>query len=120
MVMCSEPNGADLNYMEDLLKEVEANKIPAPSPIEQRWSSGSRSPMSPAAAAAVGASAEAAVAATPMGAKPGALFSWVGIIMYMPSDDPKQRAAITKRCAGIPVHTVNIRTHPQPAACHCV
>lgn len=83
--------------MEDLLREIEANKIPAPSPIEQRWSSGSRSSMSPAAAAAAGASAEAATVATPLGEKPGALFSWVGIIMYLPSDDAKQRAAITKR-----------------------
>ena len=94
---CREPNGADLAYMEDLLREIEANKIPAPSPIEQRWTSGSRSPMSPAAAAAAGASAEAATVATPLGEKPGALFSWVGIIMYLPSDDSKQRAAITKR-----------------------
>ena len=44
---------------------VEAHDIPAPGPIEQRWTAPSRSPMSPA-----------------FSAGENVLFSWVGIIMY--------------------------------------
>ena len=57
-------DGEDMRFMTKLLVEIEARNIPAPSPIEQRWSAGSRSRMSPAAGAA------------------GDVFSWVGIIMY--------------------------------------
>lgn len=77
----SSPNLNDIKYMEDILKLVEKNKIPAPSPIEQRWSSGSSSSMSPCS-----------------GSK-DALFSWVGIIMYLPEDEDKAtiRNDVTKR-----------------------
>ncbi len=51
-------------------------QIAAPSPIEQRWSSGSSSAMSPAAGG------------------PQSVHCWVGVIMYLP-DDPQQRAAVT-------------------------
>ena len=71
--------------MEDLLSKLEAAKIPAPSPIEQRWTCGSGSRMSPASAAAQ------------EGDPQNHLFSWVGIIMYLPSDNDRQRAAVTKR-----------------------
>ena len=83
--MCRDPNGADLQYMEDLLNKLEAAKIPAPSPIEQRWTCGSASHMSPAGAA------------SQEGDSQDHLFSWVGIIMYLPPDNNRQRAAITKR-----------------------
>ena len=82
-----QPSGADLQYMEDLLSKIEAAKIPAPSPIEQRWTCGSSSIMSPASAAAEAGDSQ------------DHLFSWVGIIMYLPTDDERQRAAITKRYA---------------------
>lgn len=84
-VLCREPNGADLQYMEDLMRELEAARIPAPSPIEQRWTCGSASHMSPAGVA------------SGQGDCQEHLFSWVGIIMYLPSDNDRQRAAITKR-----------------------
>ena len=61
--------------MVDLLEMIEREGIPAPAPIEQRWSSGSASWLSPAAGEG--------------------LFSWVGVIMYLPTDEPEQRAAIT-------------------------
>ena len=84
-MLCREPDGADLQYMEDLLSQLEAAKIPAPSPIEQRWTCGSASHMSPASAAAQ------------EGDSQDHLFSWVGIIMYLPAENERQRAAITKR-----------------------
>ena len=83
--MYRHPDGADLQYMEDLLSKIEAAKVPAPCPIEQRWTCGSASHMSPASAAAE------------EGDSQDYLFSWVGIIMYLPTDNEKQRAAITKR-----------------------
>ncbi len=76
----TRPSGADIAYMRELLDLVEASDVPAPSPIEQRWSASSRARMSPAHSAAA-----------------DGLFSWVGIIMYMPTDDAEQRAAITER-----------------------
>jgi len=71
-------NNNDLNFMNELLRKIEENNIPAHSPIEQRWSCGSSSPMSPAA----GSEED--------------LYTWVGIINYLPSDDPQQRRAITQ------------------------
>jgi L-galactono-1,4-lactone dehydrogenase len=64
--------------MQELLQQIEENNIPAHSPIEQRWSASSSSAMSPAHGPSDG------------------LFTWVGIINYLPSDDPVQRKAITK------------------------
>jgi len=40
--------GHDMQFMEDLLKKIESDKIPAHAPIEQRWSANSNSLMSPA------------------------------------------------------------------------
>lgn len=78
----ADPSGADIAFMLDLLALIEAEGIPAPAPIEQRWTASSTSPMSPAAA------------------RPGepadSIFSWVGIIMYLPAEDPQARAAITR------------------------
>lgn len=73
--------------MKDLLQEIEAAEIPAPAPIEQRWTASSSSPMSPAAAGAGSAA----------GLPADTVHSWVGIIMYLPSEDPEQRDAITSR-----------------------
>ena len=70
-------NNNDMQFMMDLLRKIEENNIPAHSPIEQRWTCGSSSPMSPASGTA------------------DDLYTWVGIINYLPSEDPKQREAIT-------------------------
>ena len=72
-----QPNGADVAYMEELLELIRKHKVPAPSPIEQRWSAGSASPMSPAHGS------------------PGSIHSWIGIIMYLPEQDLEKRAEVT-------------------------
>ena len=54
-----------MRYMLRLLDIIEREGIPAPAPIEQRWTAGSSSLLSPARSTAE-----------------DALFSWVGIIMY--------------------------------------
>lgn len=41
-------NGNDMLFMEQILSKIESQNIPAPAPIEQRWSSSSSSLMSPA------------------------------------------------------------------------
>ena len=73
------PDMRDMDFMAELLDAVERAGVPAPSPIEQRWTSGSSSPMSPAAGPA------------------DSLHCWVGIIMYLPSDDQLTRERITAR-----------------------
>jgi L-galactono-1,4-lactone dehydrogenase len=40
--------GNDIKFMENLLRKIETEKIPAHAPIEQRWSANSNSLMSPA------------------------------------------------------------------------
>jgi len=70
----------DITYMEEVLELIEAENIAAPSPIEQRWTAGSSSRMSPASASPNDASS---------------LHSWIGIIMYLPSQEPAVRAQIT-------------------------
>lgn len=76
---CRNNSGADLNYIEELLEMIETNNIPAPAPLEQRWTGASLSDMSPASAPGA----------------PDTLFSWLGIIMYMPRDG--QVAAVTNK-----------------------
>ena len=63
--------------MQDLLQLVQRHGVPAPAPIEQRWTAGSAAPMSPAAG------------------DPRSLHSWVGVIMYLP-EEAGQRAAVTE------------------------
>jgi L-galactono-1,4-lactone dehydrogenase len=70
-------------FMEQLLRGIEEQSIPAHSPIEQRWSASSSSYMSPA-----------------HGSRPDGLHSWVGIINYLPSSNEAQRNAITKLFQG--------------------
>lgn len=74
-----EPSGKDIDFMLDLLAMIESEGIPAPAPIEQRWSSSSTSPMSPA-----------------FSRNKDDIFSWVGIIMYLPTENPEERRAITE------------------------
>ncbi|KAL5546478.1 hypothetical protein UlMin_006165 [Ulmus minor] len=75
----AKPNMKDLQFIEQLKKLIEKEKVPAPAPIEQRWTASSRSPMSPASSSSE-----------------DDIFSWVGIIMYLPTTDPRQRKEITE------------------------
>lgn len=44
----SKPSMKDLEYIEKLFQMIQKEEIPAPAPIEQRWTACSRSLMSPA------------------------------------------------------------------------
>lgn len=44
----SKPSMKDLEYIEELMQLIEKESVPAPAPIEQRWTACSRSRMSPA------------------------------------------------------------------------
>ncbi|XVE61040.1 hypothetical protein DITRI_Ditri06bG0008500 [Diplodiscus trichospermus] len=68
----------DLEYIEELKQLIEKEEIPAPAPIEQRWTARSQSTMSPASSSSE-----------------DDIFSWVGIIMYLPTMDARQRKEIT-------------------------
>ncbi|KAL3788572.1 hypothetical protein ACHAW5_004888 [Stephanodiscus triporus] len=72
------PNSNSIDFVTELLAEIESRGIAAPSPIEQRWTSASTSPLSPAYAGSRESGSYYAK---------HALFSWVGVIMYLPSDD---------------------------------
>lgn len=61
-----EPSLADIDYVEEIKSVIEREGIAAASPIEQRWTSRSSSPMSPA-----------------YSKQENAIFSWVGVIMYI-------------------------------------
>jgi L-galactono-1,4-lactone dehydrogenase len=86
--------------MERLLDGIEKYGIPAHSPIEQRWSASSSSIMSPA-----------------HGPNNG-LHCWVGIINYLPSDDPKQRKDITNLFSGSYCDLVRRVGRPMGAVSH--
>ncbi|MCL7033845.1 hypothetical protein MKW94_013839 [Papaver nudicaule] len=75
----AKPSMKDLEFMEEMQKLVESKGIPAPAPIEQRWTARSKSPMSPAYSSVE-----------------DDIFSWVGIIMYLPTSDARQRKEITE------------------------
>ncbi|XP_058090091.1 L-galactono-1,4-lactone dehydrogenase, mitochondrial [Magnolia sinica] len=75
----SKPSMKDLDYMEELKQLIQNEGIPAPAPIEQRWTARSQSLMSPAS--------------SPVEED---IFSWVGIIMYLPTSDARQRKEITE------------------------
>ncbi|CAK7342734.1 unnamed protein product [Dovyalis caffra] len=74
----ARPSMKDLEFMEELKQLIEKEEIPAPAPIEQRWTARSQSSMSPASSSAE-----------------DDIFSWVGIIMYLPTMDARQRKEIT-------------------------
>lgn len=44
----SKPSMKDLEFIEELKQLIEKEEIPAPAPIEQRWTASSKSVMSPA------------------------------------------------------------------------
>ncbi|KAH6818726.1 L-galactono-1 [Perilla frutescens var. frutescens] len=75
----SKPNMKDLEYIEKLLQMIGREDLPAPAPIEQRWTACSRSLMSPA-----------------YSSSEDDIFSWVGIIMYLPTMDARERKEITE------------------------
>ncbi|KAJ4706277.1 L-galactono-1,4-lactone dehydrogenase [Melia azedarach] len=75
----AKPSMKDLEYIEELKQLIEKEDIPAPAPIEQRWTARSQSPMSPA-----------------YSSSEDDIFSWVGIIMYLPTMDARQRKEITE------------------------
>ncbi|XP_022966248.1 L-galactono-1,4-lactone dehydrogenase, mitochondrial [Cucurbita maxima] len=75
----AKPNMKDIEYIEELKQLIEKENIPAPAPIEQRWTACSKSPMSPASSSSE-----------------DDIFSWVGIIMYLPTSDARQRKEITE------------------------
>jgi L-galactono-1,4-lactone dehydrogenase len=72
----SNPSLADIDYVVEIKETIERERIAAASPIEQRWTSRSSSPMSPA-----------------YSPDEGAIFSWVGVIMYITDE---QRAPAIK------------------------
>ncbi|XP_043700146.1 L-galactono-1,4-lactone dehydrogenase, mitochondrial-like [Telopea speciosissima] len=74
-----KPSMEDLKYIEDLKQLIEREGIPAPAPIEQRWTARSKSPVSPTSSTGE-----------------EDIFSWVGIIMYLPTMDARQRKEITE------------------------
>lgn len=76
----TQPSLEDLDFIAELKAAFEAESVPAHFPIEQRWTSSSSSYMSPA-----------------YSENPDALFTWVGIIMYMPtSQSVEERQRITE------------------------
>jgi L-galactono-1,4-lactone dehydrogenase len=76
----AEQSGKDLAFVQKLLQLIEKHQLPAPCPIEQRWTARSTSPMSPA-----------------YSANPDEVFSWVGVIMYLPpNQSDAQRQEITE------------------------
>eukprot|EP00899_Mesostigma_viride_P000967 jgi/Mesvir1/10871/Mv14212-RA.1 len=77
----------DLDFVQGILQDIRTHKVPAPAPIEQRWTAASRAKMSPAYHPA----------AHP-GSPQSEIFSWVGIIMYLPpGQSEEQRDLITSR-----------------------
>jgi L-galactono-1,4-lactone dehydrogenase len=75
------PNGNDMAFLLELLHLIEARGVPAPAPIEQRWTASSASAMSHAYAPADG---------------PPRLYGWVGIIMYLCLEEAGARAQIAE------------------------
>ncbi len=71
----------DIEFVQKLMKLIEKHQIPAHCPIEQRWTARSTAKMSPA-----------------YSQDPDEVFSWVGIIMYLPPHQiPLEREEITKQ-----------------------
>lgn len=73
-------SGRDLEFIGKLLAVIEESRIPAHCPIEQRWTARSTAAMSPACSPNV-----------------GDVFTWVGIIMYLPPHGDEQRRSITDK-----------------------
>lgn len=109
------------------MRLIEKAKVPAPAPIEQRWTSSSSASMSPVHDRASSetvrqlsetlSSSQASLCSAPFlnviqskaettcvyitfcpllpCAARGKLFSWVGVIMYLPADDMDARGRVT-------------------------
>jgi L-galactono-1,4-lactone dehydrogenase len=73
-------SGRDLEFIGKLLAVIEESQIPAHCPIEQRWTARSTAAMSPA-----------------YSSNSRDVFSWVGIIMYLPPHGDQQRRLITDK-----------------------
>jgi len=69
--------GKDIEFIDYLLVHIEMNLIPAPEPIEQRWTYGSQSNLSPANRL------EQKLEKT--------YFSWLCIIMYLPLESERKK-----------------------------
>ena len=92
-------SGADIAFMRRLMRTIEANALPAPAPLEQRWSASSRSAMSPAGVTRGDRSRKEKVANGVV--DEATVLCWVGIIMYLPTSDgteaiEQQRHEITE------------------------
>ena len=98
----------DLEILQKLTDLIELNEIPAPCPIEQRWTCSSHSYMSPAYSATKPKIIEKrdlkisnntnTTTTIPSFNENEELFTWVGIIMYLPlSQTAEQRKMITKK-----------------------
>ena len=82
-------NNKDINFVRELLSVIEKEQIPAASPIEQRWTARSTASMSPA-----------------FSSDPDDKFCWVGVIMYIPSNQNEAarediRKAFVRYCNAI-------------------
>lgn len=64
----------DIDFVKKLFKIIEEHNLPAPCPIEQRWTAKSSAPMSPAYSENM-----------------DEIFSWVGVIMYLPPGQTEQQ-----------------------------
>ena len=89
--------------MSATLALIDKSRIPAPCPIEQRWTASSAAAMSPAGplpsqSASQSAALSAALSAAPAGREANnnkPVFSWVGIIMYLPPVGSPSREEVT-------------------------
>lgn len=70
----------DLEFMNKLISRIEQSNIPAPCPIEQRWTARSTAPMSPA-----------------YSSDADEIFTWVGIIMYIPPHCDEAAAQVIRQ-----------------------
>ena len=83
----------DISFLRELLELIESSGIPAPSPIEQRWTGPSEAYMSPAYSPTASPTSTTE-AATPVEPE---VFTWVGVIMYLPpSQSDADRARIAE------------------------
>lgn len=94
----ASPTGVDLKFMEKLLEQVDG--FPSPSPIEQRWTCGSSASMSPAHSVH----------------PEDKLYSWIGIIMYLPDD--QQREAISAKFKEYVQVLENVSSHFEGVQVH--
>ena len=84
--------------MSATLALIDKSRIPAPCPIEQRWTASSAAAMSPAGPLPSQSAALSAAPAAPAGGEANnnkPVFSWVGIIMYLPPVGSPSREEVT-------------------------